>query len=125
MLTIDTGMPNRVFACTLSGSIARDDYDDFLNRINASINDGYDISVLVENESSVDYGDDMQGEIFENLVDINGRARRFAWVGDERFRPIFLRIEGFLRDCETRMFASGQKNDAVVWILASPWLEES
>lgn len=125
MITLDPHSTDRVFGFRVSGKITRDDYREFLPRLEDAIKEHGRIAVLVHVESleGIEFG-----ALWEELKFDLKHFRHFdrlAMVGDKKWHERSMIVAGHLTPAEARYFPSSDLDEAWEWIMAGERAGES
>ena len=116
------GLPHRVFGFEASGRLMRDELDETMGAFEATAADGYDVALLVEYHADMVEDPGVAETRFRNRLSARGRTQRFAFVADRQWRTRFDDFARFI-GCDARMFAPGQRDTALTWLLEAPFLK--
>jgi len=116
------GLPRGVFGFEVGGRIMRDEVDEGMVAFEATVADGYDVALLVEYHAGMVEGPGVAETRFRNRLSARGRTQRFAFVADRQWRTRFDDFARFI-GCDARMFAPGQRDTALTWLLEAPFLK--
>ena len=116
------GLPRGVFGFEVGGRITRDEIDEGMVTFEATVADGYDVALLVEYHAGMVEGPGVAETRFRNRLSARGRTQRFAFVADRQWRTRFDDFARFI-GCDARMFAPGQRDTALTWLLEAPFLK--
>jgi len=114
------GLPRKVFGFEVTGTLTAAELDEVMNAFDATICDGYDITLLIEYHPGVNEGPKVGGSRFNYLLSVRGRAQRFAFVGDHKWQAAFDDLVEFV-GCDARMFPPGNRGAAVAWLMKVPF----
>lgn len=115
------GLPRGLFGFEAGGRATRDEVDEVVNAFDATVAESYDVALLVEFLPDLESDAAFAETRFENRLSARGRTQRLVFVGQRRWRDIFDDSARFV-GCEARMFATGQPDLALAWLLESPFL---
>ena len=116
------GLPRGVFGIEAAGRMMRDEVDDVMLAFEATDADGYDVALLIEYHADVVKDRGVEEIRSDNRLSARGRTQRFAFVGDRKWRTAFDDFSRFI-GCDARMFAPGQRDSALTWLLEVPFLK--
>ena len=122
MLKQIEGLPRGVFGIEAGGRIMRDEVDEVMGAFDATIADGYDVALLIEYHVGMVEGPRVDETRFNHYVSARGRTQRIAFVADRKWRTDFDDFARFV-GCDARMFAPGQRDTALTWLLEAPFLK--
>ena len=123
MITMSDRSTDRVFDFRVSGRLTRDDYRQFLPRLEAAIEAHGKISVLVDLEALDGIA---AGALWEELkFDLNHLRHfvRVAIVGDKVWHERAMNIAKHFTPAEMKYFPAGELNRAWWWVLAHEFAE--
>ena len=115
------GLPRGVFGFEVAGRVTRDEVDEGMGAFEATFADGYDVALLMEYHADMVEDRGVNKTRFRNRLSVRGRTQRFAFVGDRKWRTRFDSFTRFI-GCDARMFAPGQRDAALAWLLEAPFL---
>ncbi len=116
------GLPRGVFGFEAAGRAMRDEVDEVLGAFEATAADGFDVALLIEYHADMVEDRGVVEIQFDNYLSVRGRTQRFAFVEDRKWRTAFDDFARFIR-CDARMFAPGQRDTALTWLLEAPFLK--
>ena len=116
------GLPREVFGFEAAGRLTSAELDEVMNAFDATIRDGYDITLLIEYHSGLSEGPGVDKSRFNYLLSTRGRTQRFAFVGDHKWQAAFDDFVEFV-GCDARMFSPGKRDAAIAWLLEAPFLK--
>ena len=117
------GLPRQVFGYEAEGQITYEEVDGVMGAFEATIADGYDTTLLIEYHADVVEAPGNEELRFRNRLSARGRTRRFAFVGESKWRVRFDDFVEFV-GCDARMFPPGQREAALAWLLKAPFLKD-
>ena len=116
------GLPRGVFGIEAAGRIMRDEVDEVMIAFDVTGADGYDVALLIEYHADMAEDREVAETRFHNRLSARGRTQRFAFVADRKWRTTFDDFARFI-GCDARMFALGQRDTALAWLLEAPFLK--
>jgi len=116
------GLPRCVFGFEARGRMTRDELDEMMGAFDATIADGYDVALLIEYHVGMVEDPRVDETRFYHHLSARGRTQRFAFVGDHKWQAAFDDFVEFV-GCDARMFAPGQRDTALTWLLEAPFLK--
>jgi hypothetical protein len=122
MITRLEGLPRKVFGFETAGRLTYAELDEVMNAFDATICVGYDTALLVEYQADVVEDPEIDEIRFRNRLSARGRTRRFAFVGESKWRARFDDFVEFV-GCGVRMFPPGQREAALAWLLEAQFLK--
>jgi hypothetical protein len=117
------GLPRGVFGIEAGGRVMRDEIDEAMIALDATIADGYDVALLIEYHADMVEDHGVEEPRFQNRLATRGRTQRFAFIGDRKWRTDFDDFARFI-GCDARMFAPGLRDTALAWLLEAPFLKD-
>ncbi len=119
MLSISDRSTPTCVVITVEGKVSGDDYEEFTDAFEDALEDHGEVNLVVELIGSVGYADkDAFEEDFEFAFKGYRKARRAAFVGDQKLIKGMMRaFSPFTRTSE-RFFSAGELDAAIEWASA-------
>jgi len=120
MLTISERSTPACLVVEVEGAVTGDEYDDFADTIEAALEAGGSVNLVVNLLGSIKYGDlDAVEEDFEFTFKEYRKVRRAAFVGDQKLIRAMLRVFSPFTRAKERFFDAGELDAAIDWATAA------